>query len=142
MPFVFNKQDPNPPVKFYLDEDKPEEGHVLIRSITAQEMEDIRKKCTKKKPPEYRRGVRYEVPPDVNERMQGELMWDSIIVGWDGIIDENGKKIPVSKENKIMFMRNWSAFATLVSNSLEQLTEDTKTIKEAEIKNSTSSQKG
>jgi hypothetical protein len=137
---VFNAKDPNPPAQFYFDDEQPEDGHILIRTIPAAEMEKITKRTSKKKPPEYRRGVRYEVPPEINERLRSELMWDFIVVSWEGVLDEKGKKIPVTTENKVNFMQNWPAFAILVSEGLEQLTTDNTTIRNEEIKNSLTSQ--
>ena len=135
MPVVFNAKDPNPPAKFYFDDEAPEDGYVLLRVIPASEMEKIRKRCSKRKPPEYRRGVRYDVPPEVNEKLQSQLMWDAIVVSWEGIVDEAGKKIPVTTENKVSFMQNWAAFAVLVSEGLEQMTTDNANLKKDDLKN-------
>jgi hypothetical protein len=132
---VFNAKDPNPPAKFYFDDEKPEDGHILIRTIPAAEMEKINKRTSKKKPPEYRRGVRYVVPDEVNEKLRSELLWDAIIVSWEGVVDENGKKIPVTTANKTKFMQEWPGFAILVSEGLEQLTTDNANIQKTEIKN-------
>ena len=133
---VFNAKDPNPPAKFYFDDEKPEDGHILIRTIPAAEMEKINKRTSKKKPPEYRRGVRYVVPDEVNEKLRSELLWDAIIVSWEGVIDEKGKKIPITTANKVKFMQEWPGFAILVSEGLEQLTTDNQTIRNDEVKNS------
>ena len=132
---VFNAKDPNPPAKFYFDDEKPEDGHILIRTIPAADMEKINKRTSKKKPPEYRRGVRYIVPDEVNEKLRSELLWDAIIVSWEGVIDEKGKKIPITTANKVKFMQEWPGFAILVSEGLEQLTTDNANIQKTEIKN-------
>jgi hypothetical protein len=132
---VFNAKDPNPPAKFYFDDEQPEDGHILIRTIPAAEMEKINKRTSKKKPPEYRRGTRYETPNEINEKLRSELIWGFIVVSWEGIVDETGKKIPVTDENKTKFMQEWPAFAILVSEGLEQLTTDNSNIQKAEIKN-------
>jgi hypothetical protein len=132
---VFNAKDPNPPAKFYFNDEKPEDGHILIRTIPAADMEKINKRTSKKKPPEYRRGTRYEVPNEINEKLRSELMWDFIVVSWEGIVDENGKKIPVTKETKVKLMQEWPAFAILVSEGLEQMTTDNTTIRNDETKN-------
>ena len=133
---VFNAKDPNPPAKFYFDDEKPEDGHILIRTIPAADMEKINKRTSKKKPPEYRRGVRYIVPDEVNEKLRSELLWDANIVSWEGVIDEKGKKIPITTANKVKFMQEWPGFAILVSEGLEQLTTDNQTIRNDEVKNS------
>jgi len=137
---VYNAKDPNPPVKFFFDDNAPEDGYLLLRTIPALQMDQINKKTTKKRPPEYRRGNRYEVPDEINENLRAEMMWDYMIVGWDGILDDKNKNIQCTTEKKVEFMRNWPWFAIFVGECLEQLTTDVRNPRADEIKNLPSSQ--
>ncbi|NQU04510.1 MAG: hypothetical protein HQ568_00345 [Calditrichaeota bacterium] len=131
----------NPATKFFFDEDKPEGGHVLLQALNVAQLKEVTKLCTKKTPPEYRRGIRYEVSDKVDEEKQLELLWDRCIVDWNGIEDTKGKPIPCNSLNKTKFMREWSWFALFIGNCLEQLnTDQAEPPKEAEIKNSSNSQ--
>ena len=142
MGMKYVKTDPNPATKFFFDDEVPEDGYILLRSIPAADMQKISKRCSKKKPPEYRRGTRYDVPPEINETLQSELMWDSIIVGWKGIVDEKDKEIPCTTDQKVEFMRTWPKFAGFVADCLEQLNADTTNVQDNKIKNSSKSQNG
>ena len=121
MGIKYIKSDPNPAIKFFFDESNPKNGHVLVRVIPSGTLREIQKRCGKKVPPEYRRGQRYEIPDEVNEIFQNELMWDYIIVDWDGIVDDNDKKIPCTLKQKIEFMQEWPTFAGFIANCLEKL---------------------
>lgn len=127
----------NPSAKFYFDDDNPKDGHITLRSLSIKEINEISGLCTKKQPPEYRRGVRYEIPAKVDEKLQMELLWDKAIVDWKGIEEaKTDKAVPCTTENKIKFMKTWAWFALFVGNSLDQLNIDlTATPKDLEIKN-------
>lgn len=138
MPIVFSDKDLG--TKLFFDDDKPDDGYVIIRSVSVLEMKSINKRCDKKQPPEYRRGVRYEVPPKINEDLKSELIWDSIIVSWDGIVDDDGKPVPVITQNKIKFMSTWPFFMKLVTDGLEQLSGVVQQSKAKKVKNLSKSQ--
>ena len=139
----YNRQDPNPSTKFYFDDDDTSQGYVLLRNIPFGVLEQFRKECSKKQPAEYRKGTRYDVPPKVDDRLMSELMWDYIITGWEGIVDEKDKPIPCTKENKIDLMRNWVWFSVFISSSLEKLTDmPEQAAQDEQIKNFLNSQSG
>lgn len=138
----FNLSDLNPPVWFYFDDSEPEEGAVLLRLCTGADLESIQKKTEKKQPPEYKRGNRYERPPEVDERRRSMMLWDYMIVDWQNIEDDKGKEIPCTTDNKVKLMRESVVFAQFIGNCIEKLSEDTTKYQEDAEKNSKSSQKG
>jgi len=119
-----NLTDPNPPVKFYFDDEDPKAGHVLLRRVTPAEAQKIRKLCSKKQPPEYRRGTRYEIPDRVNETLLSEKIWDYSIAGWEGLKDENGKNIPCTPDMKIKLMLEVPDFSGFITKAIETLEAD------------------
>jgi len=133
-----NLTDPNPPVKFYFDDDEPEAGHLLLRRVSPAEAQKIRKQCSKKQPPEYRRGQRYELPDKVNESLLGEKLWDYTIAGWAGLKDETGKPIPCTTDMKLKLMLEVPDFSTFYTKSMEALEADPGAREQDLAKNSSS----
>ena len=134
-----NLSDPNPPVKFYFDEDFPEKGHALLRRLPPAEAQKIRKTCSKKQPPEYRRGTRYEIPDKINEELLAERIWDYSICGWDGLVDQKGKPIPCDAAMKFKLMMESTEFSGFIAQKMEVLETDAKNPKDDDaVKNSSS----
>jgi|APSaa5957512622_1039677.scaffolds.fasta_scaffold228488_1 hypothetical protein len=134
MPIIINTKDLNPPSKFYFDDSNPKDGFILLRSIPSDEMKKITRLTEKNQPPEYRRGVRYPIPPKVNDDLRAELMWDWMIVSWEGLLDEKHKELPITKENKMMLMKS-TGVSSFVTTCIEQLTSDMASIKKEDLKN-------
>ena len=120
-----NLENLNPGVFFPFDEDDEEsKDGVTIRLANGDILDQINKKCTKKKV-EFRRGQRYEVIEEDEDR-RSTLLWDYVILDWKGLQDDKtGEDIPCTKENKVRLMKGSVKFASFVGNIVEKLTEDT-----------------
>ncbi len=129
----FNLDDLNPAAWFDIPDDV-DGGRVQLRVCTGGDLEDIIKKTTRKKV-EYKRGQRFEYIEADDQRHQ-ELLWDFCIVSWKNIFDANGKKIPCTKENKLLLMKHSIAFANFIGKCIEQLNSDTAELKSVAEKNS------
>jgi hypothetical protein len=114
--------EPNPGIWFKFDENDPESGEVGIRPLNPATREEIRKKCVKKRV-EYKHGQRFPVE-DVNDDLFSEMLWDYSITGWTDLVDDNGKEIEVTPENKVFLMRNHVGFARFVGDKMEKLSEE------------------
>lgn len=114
--------NPNPGVWFQFDENDPESGEVAIRPLNPAKREEIRKKAVKKRV-EYKHGQRFEVE-DVNDDLFSELMWDYSITGWNGLVDDDGKPIECTSENKVFLMKNHVGFARFIGDKMEKLAEE------------------
>lgn len=108
-------------------------GRICIRSLSTEEATAISKKTTKSKV-EYKQGQRFTFD-ETNEEIQFSLMWDSVIVDWEGLESADGKALECTTENKLRLMRKSPVFARLVRGFLEKLTEIETTEREAEEKN-------
>ena len=75
------------------------------------------------------------INPKEGPALRNKLMWDAMITGWLLYDNDTGKEIPCTTENKIKLMNESPKFAIAVSDCLESLTESTKVIKDAEVKN-------
>lgn len=120
----FNMSQLNPPAWFYFDDDKPEDGSILLRVCSGNDLDRITKACSKKMPPEYKRGQRFEIPDKVDEKRHSEMLWDFVIVDWKNIIDEKGKDISCTQKNKIKLMTQSVVFTGFVGESLDKLNAD------------------
>jgi hypothetical protein len=116
----FNLSDLNPPAWF--EHPDHEESRICIRVLSSADLEKINKKTVKVKA-EYRRGQRFEVEK-IDEKKRNELTWTYCIVDWEGIYDEDGKKIECTDANKVLLMQNAPTFTSWVADSLEALNED------------------
>ena len=113
----------NPPAWFYYDDDDTDSG-VLLRVCSGNDLEDKTKKCSKKQPPEYKRGRRFEIPDKIDEKRYSEMLWDFVIVDWKGTVDENDDDIECNMDNKIKLMRQSVFFASFIGKSLDKLNAD------------------
>ena len=133
-----NLSNPNPPTKFFFDEEDHSRGWVELRICAPEEMGKIDKQTIKKRN-EYRRGQRYEIE-DINEKARNRLLWDVLIYDWGGIVDENDKQIKCTTENKVMLMDTVAKFAMFVGIKMDELTEGIGDEAEEQEKNSSSTQ--
>ena len=67
-------------------------------------------------------------------KLKVPMYWDRNITGWDGI-NENGKPVPVTKENKAFLMKHNTAFSEAVNAGLEALQKASKAKAEQAEKN-------
>jgi hypothetical protein len=77
---------------------------------------------------------RFEVE-DVDRELFFEMTMDRNITGWEGLFDRNKKPIPVTKDNKILLMKNVPAFRDAVNEGLKTLKEQEKAAGEESAKN-------
>ena len=136
----FDLDNLNPPARFYFDDKRPEDGSVLLRICSGNDLDDIYRKTSKKQPPEYKRGARYEVPDLIDEVKRMKMMWDFIIMDWDKVTDGNGKPLECNMDNKYRLMRESVKFASFIGASIEKLSVDVAAYQEEAEKNSESSQ--
>jgi hypothetical protein len=128
----FNLEDLNPGVFFSFKDDE-EGGGVTLRLSTAAVIEEITKKCSKKRV-EFKRGQRFEViDEDIDKK--DSMLWDYVIMDWKGICDEKGDPIPCNSDNKKLLMRNSVQFSSFVGACLDILNDDAEKYKETLEKN-------
>ena len=124
----------NPGVFFPFDEDGDDKSGVTIRLANGETLDEINKKCTKKKEV-FRRGVRNEVITD-NEELRSQMLWEYVIIDWNGLIDDKtGDEIPCTEENKTKIMRGSVMFSSFIGECVEKLTADTESYQEDLEKN-------
>jgi hypothetical protein len=122
MATVFNIKDPNPGTWFSFDDNDAESGKIKIRPVTLAKRQEIHKKTIKTKV-EYKHNQRFEVQ-DVNEDLLSEMIWDYVIVEWQGLVDDENKEIVCDPKTKTVLMSNNIGFAQFVNQCLEQVTKD------------------
>jgi len=114
--------NPNPGIWFRFDENDPESGEVAIRPLNPAKREEIRKKAVKKRV-EYKHGQRFEIE-EINDDLFSELLWDYSITGWNDLVDDDGKPIECTSENKVFLMKNHVGFARFIGSKMELLAEE------------------
>jgi len=72
------------------------------------------------------------IPDDVAEKLFLDVYAESVVLGWEGVTDENGKPLPFSKENAVKLFtdlpdlfRDVQNQAAAISNFRAEVTEDT-----------------
>ena len=72
------------------------------------------------------------IPDDVAEKLFLEVYAESVVLGWEGVTDEDGKPLPFSKENAVKLFsdlpdlfRDVQNQAAAISNFRAEVTEDT-----------------
>ena len=112
-------------------------GRVRMRPVTPEAMRDIRRQTTTRKV-EYQKvdGVATRFPyEEIDEDMQNELLWDHIIMEWEGMTDGKGAEVPCTKENKVRAMLRDKRFAAFFNDSLRAMMADDQAALEASEKN-------
>ena len=112
-------------------------GRVQLKTISVSDFKSIQKKTVRKKVDYQKVGGtpgRFEYE-DVDQDLQNELYWDAVIVGWENLVDKNGKEIPCNKETKTLLMTRSKKFLDFVVESLKTLAEDEAQAQETERKN-------
>ena len=75
---------------------------------------------------------RFEVE-DMDRDLFFEMSMDRNITGWDDLFDRTKKPIPVTKENKVLLMKNAPAFRDAVNAGLKALKDgESKAVEQAE----------
>lgn len=72
------------------------------------------------------------IPDDVAEKLFLDVYAESVVLGWEGMTDENGNPLPYSKENAVKLFsdlpdlfRDVQNQAAAISNFRAEVTEDT-----------------
>ena len=125
----FDLENLNPGTWF----DDGDGGRICIRSLSTEEATAISKKTTTTKV-EYKNGQRfaYEITDDDKAF---SLMWDAVIVDWEGVVSADDKPLECTTENKLRLMRKSPVFARIIRGYLEKLVEAEAIEKDAEEKN-------
>lgn len=121
MATTFNMTDPNPGIWFKFNPDDPNSGEISLRPQNAEQRAKTRKKAIKNRV-EYKQDQRFEVQ-DIDDDLFSELVWDYSIADWFGLVDDKGKVIECTTENKIFLMRNHVGFSRFVAEKLGEITE-------------------
>ena len=115
---LFDLENLNPAVKFFLNEDDESEGSVTLRSLTRDEAARILKKHTKKER-KWRRSQQV-IEETVNTDQVDYDSWDFNIVEWE-IRDTKGEAVPCTRENKILLVGQSPWFQNFIFEKLELL---------------------
>lgn len=132
----FSLKNPNPGAWFSFDEADPGTGKICLRAANRATLGSIEKAHAKKRI-EYKHGQRFEVR-DVDSEGYSKALWDYCIVGWEGLLDDDGKKIECTTDIKYVLMTENIGFATFVGGCLDKLGEERDAIRERAEKNSLS----
>lgn len=108
-------------------------GRICLRSLSTEEAIAISKKTTKNKV-EYKQNQRFTFE-ETDDDKQFSLMWDAVIVDWEGIETADGKALECNTENKLKLMKKSPVFARIIRGFAEKLTELELIQKEEETKN-------
>jgi len=114
----FNLENLNPGTFFPFEDG---EGGVTVRVANGSALDEINKKCIKKKF-EFRRGQRIEII-DENTELKSSMLWDYVIVDWKGVFDSTDTVIPCNKETKELLMKGSVVFSSFIGECIEKLTE-------------------
>jgi len=124
----------NPGVQFFFNDDKEEEGGMVLRGMTSEILDIIDKTCIKTEV-KFKRGQRYEVKNE-NKTKRSTMMWDYIIVSWSNITGMDDVEIPCTTENKLKLVQGNTTIANFVADCIEKLAEDSENMTEMLEKNS------
>jgi hypothetical protein len=127
---IVDLENPNPGTWF----DLPDEGRISLKTLSLEELSDIRKKAVKNKV-EYKQGQRFEFD-DIDEDKIFNLSAQSFIVEWEGIKTKDGIEMPCTNDNKVLLMRKAPSFSKFVKKCLEELNRLQEEETEIERKNS------
>lgn len=110
--------------------DNPKEGagKVCLRQASFDALEKIRKECGGKIKREFvlnpksRRmeSVEYRDQTDDERKKDREMLWDYVIVAWEGLKDKNGNEIEINIENKMRLI-SVPMFDRFIARCLESL---------------------
>ena len=114
-----NIEDPNPPLKMYLEKESAEAAFVLLRTATASVLKKIREQTHARRFKNVK-GVVYEYY-DVDEDLYDLLLWKYCLPGWGNLKDEDGKEIEYSPETAVYLLDNSPVFADWINEKLDEI---------------------
>jgi len=118
----------NPGSWFSFDDDDPDFGRICLR-VCPKDKDREFEETTSKKVVKTFKGLPYD-STERDPAAYDALLWDYVIVDWEGIIDANGDQVPCTKEHKLSLMGNEPEFSRFVIEQLSLL--KTRTLKERE----------
>lgn len=127
----FDLENLNPGTFFQFSDGS--EGGVTIRLASAEILSEIEKKCVKKRY-EWKRNQRFEVV-DEDDDKRSSMLWNYVIVDWEGVTDTNDKEIPCNRETKRLLMQNSTKFSTFVGKCISKLNDEMEDYEEELEKN-------
>lgn len=118
---------------FLFDDNNPNSAEICIRTLTLEEINEMRKTFTKHKVV-YKKGGRYEFE-DTDSDGQNEYVWKRCITAWKKVLDGSNKPIECTDEEKIRLMYKAPSFFRWVTRCLSKLEELNLEADEEETKN-------
>ena len=114
---LFDLENLNPAIKWYLDDDDKSQGSVTLRALSRDDVMENLKKHTKKTT-EIHRGMQV-VKEEISEESDYDS-WDKSIVEWE-LFDKNNNPIPCTRDNKVLLMGKSPWFQNFVAERLERM---------------------
>ena len=111
-----------------FDDPKEGAGKVCLRQAGFDILEDIRRECGGKIKREFvlnpktrsMEPVEYRQQTDAERKRDREMLWDYVIVGWEGLKDKNEIDIEINIENKMKLI-SIPMFSRFVTRCLDLL---------------------
>lgn len=104
---------------FLFDEKDPNSAEVCLRTLTLEEIKEMRRLFVKSKVV-YKSGQRYAFEDPDNDG-QNEYIWKKTIVDWRKVLDKDRNPVPCTDENKLHYMNKVPAFLRWVSRCMNTL---------------------
>lgn len=91
--------------------DLGEDVHVLVGRLTSKRTREVRRRLMR--PYESMR----EVPPELEDKINIQVMAEAVLLDWRGITDEEEKAIPYSREAAIKLLSDFPDFRDEVAGA-------------------------
>jgi len=117
-------KDPNPGVFFAWPDNKKGDtaSGIVIRQLSVGARREIDAQTTEEEI-KYIDGQVYERRKMIDADLRFMRIHDYCIVGWTGLMDEEGKEIPCTTDNKVWAMTECLAVAGFVAKCMIELAE-------------------
>jgi hypothetical protein len=115
-----------------------EDGRICLRAVSDSDIERIRKEASNEviEYKQFGRGQRQRFETvKVDFEKSKHLLWDAVILSWEGFLDADGKALECNQTNKIMLMTHVSKFEKFVNRCIDQIAEDEEKKVKGEEKN-------
>ena len=106
-----------------------EGAEVLLRPLSVSEATRIRDRHTRRK---VKRGVEVE---RTDSKAMTQEVYQSVVRGWRGMLDEDGKDLPFSAETLISVIDSDPEFLGMIDEKLDELNEEIRRAGEANLGN-------
>ncbi|MFQ5645900.1 MAG: hypothetical protein ACE5GM_03135 [bacterium] len=106
-----------------------EKSKIKLRYLSPKKLREIRREAVRR---EFREG---RVEETVDEERFLERLTEEVILDWEGFLDDRGRPIPCTADNKRMLMENWGEFSLFIQNVSVNLEEYRRAKREGERKN-------